>query len=589
MLDFGETLTPDNAPTLLNGMPASAIRSELEHILRSRVFVHSHRIRRFLQFVVEECLLGRQHRLKEYLIGMEVFNRLEAFDPRVDSIVRVEARRLRAKLEEFYLTEGREDELRIELRKGSYVPLFEYRRNGSAGYNFGISPTRRKSSIGIGKLAPHNGESPELISEINRRLTHTLINEGCQILAAFDGSAPQDGDGQPAAASRPDYILDGTVEQQEEDVKIWLQLMNVADGTYVWSESGKTADLEVLAQSMNRTVVTSYSDNQRGRLQRRAHSQSFDQYLRGRYLWKVLTPETVRSSVALFQKAVERDPSYAADWAALAEARIFSGLFGLLPAQENAAQIKEAAERAVELNDSLPEAHVARGTALSILQRDWQAGEREFQRAIQLEGRDASAHVAYALQLACRGMLRAANSELDRALELDPAALSTNFVLGWLLSVTQRHDEALAQYRLISQLAPDFPLAYLGLGWAHLGKGEFQDAMAFFSNANSLLKCTSLLSGCMGHCYARLGNHEEAKRLLALLGNASAGSHTAWISMAAICVGLGDSERAFQYLDEAFEAQDVALPLRLLNPEFDSLRNQPRYHELNTRMGLAPA
>jgi tetratricopeptide (TPR) repeat protein len=408
-------------------------------------------------------------------------------------------------------------------------------------------------------------------------------------LAAFDAGAPSDSDSQTAAATRPDYILDGTVEQKEEDVKIWLQLMNVADGTYVWSESGRTADLELLAQSMNRTVVTSYSDNERRRLQRRAHSQSFDQYLRGRYLWKVLTPETVRSSVALFQKAVERDPSYAAAWAALAEARIFSGLFGVLPAQENAAQIKEAAERAVELNDSLPEAHVARGTALSILQREWQTGERDLQRAIQLEGRDASAHVAYALQLACRGMLRAANSELDRALELDPAALSTNFVLGWLQSVTQRHDEALAQYRLISQLAPDFPLAYLGLGWAHLGKGEFQDAIASFSNANSLLKCNNLLSGCMGHCYARLGNQDEAKRQLALLGNAPAGSHTAWISMAAICVGLGDSDRAFQYLDQALEAQDVALPLRLLNPEFDGLRNQPRYHELQMRMGLATA
>src|SRR6202042_1909529 len=107
-------------------------------------------------------------------------------------------------------------------------------------------------------------------------------------------------------------------------------------------------------------------------------------------------------------------PSYAAAWAALAEARIFSCLFGALPATETAAQIKEAAERALELNDSLPEAHVARGTALSILEHDWQGGEREFHRAIQLDGRDASVHVAYALQLACRGMLRAASAELDR-------------------------------------------------------------------------------------------------------------------------------------------------------------------------------
>src|SRR5947209_19261257 len=95
-----------SAPEALNGLPVAEIRSELDRILRSRVFVHSHRIRRFLQFVVEECLLGQQHRLKEYLIGLEVFNRLEAFDPRVDSIVRVEARRLRTKLDEYYQTEG---------------------------------------------------------------------------------------------------------------------------------------------------------------------------------------------------------------------------------------------------------------------------------------------------------------------------------------------------------------------------------------------------------------------------------------------------------------------------------------------------
>src|SRR5205085_10639493 len=128
--------TPETAAAAaaLNGLPVAQIRSELDQILRSRVFVHSHRIRRFLQFVVEECLLGRQHRLKEYLIGLEVFNRLEAFDPRVDSIVRVEARRLRTKLDEYYQTEGSEDTIRIELRKGSYVPIFEQRTAGHNGY-----------------------------------------------------------------------------------------------------------------------------------------------------------------------------------------------------------------------------------------------------------------------------------------------------------------------------------------------------------------------------------------------------------------------------------------------------------------------
>src|SRR5450755_304789 len=123
----------EETATVLNGVPAAEIRAQLDLILRSRAFIQSHRIRRFLQFVVEESLLGQPHRLKEYLIGLEVFDRREAFDPRVDSIVRVEARRLRYKLEEYYRLEGREDSVRIVLRKGSYVPIFEYRSAGGGG------------------------------------------------------------------------------------------------------------------------------------------------------------------------------------------------------------------------------------------------------------------------------------------------------------------------------------------------------------------------------------------------------------------------------------------------------------------------
>src|ERR1700758_5210043 len=138
----------EETTAVLNGVPAAEIRSQLERILRSRAFIQSHRIRRFLQFVVEESLLGQPHRLKEYLIGLEVFDRREAFDPRVDSIVRVEARRLRYKLEEYYRTEGREDGVRIVLRKGSYVPMFEYPTAGPASL-----PLATRRTIEISPLA----------------------------------------------------------------------------------------------------------------------------------------------------------------------------------------------------------------------------------------------------------------------------------------------------------------------------------------------------------------------------------------------------------------------------------------------------
>ena len=159
---------------------ASEVRAELDQILRSRVFIQSHRIRRFLQFIVEESLLGQPHRLKEYPIGLEVFDRREAFDPRVDSIVRVEARRLRNKLEEYYRTEGRDDHVRILLRKGSYMPVFEH-RNFTGGSGPAPRRTVEIAPLSFVNPAPNAGQ---LADEIQRRLAHVLIKEGClQVIA----------------------------------------------------------------------------------------------------------------------------------------------------------------------------------------------------------------------------------------------------------------------------------------------------------------------------------------------------------------------------------------------------------------------
>src|ERR1700727_273617 len=166
----------DETTAVLNGVPAPEIRGQLDLILRSRAFIQSHRIRRFLQFVVEESLLGQPHRLKEYLIGLGVFDGREGFDPRVDSIVSVDARRLRYKLEEYYRLEGRDDAVRIVLRKGSYVPIFEYRSNGMA-----TSPMAPRRSVEISPFSitnatanatPDTGAAAE---EIQRRLAHVLI------------------------------------------------------------------------------------------------------------------------------------------------------------------------------------------------------------------------------------------------------------------------------------------------------------------------------------------------------------------------------------------------------------------------------
>jgi tetratricopeptide (TPR) repeat protein len=578
----------EETATVLNGVPAAEIRAALDLILRSRAFIQSHRIRRFLQFVVEESLLGQPHRLKEYLIGLEVFDRREAFDPRVDSIVRVEARRLRYKLDEYYRVEGREDAVRIVLRKGSYVPIFEYRHTGSGA---SLIAPRRCIEISQFSLMNATSDTGSAAEEVQRRLTHVLIKEGCfQVVAQFQPNAPT-AETVPAGHP-PDYVLEGSIEFHAEGFRLLLQLLQSADRSYIWSETvdcrlEDLACVDHLAQQLVRDLAAPAGVAVIARRQP-DRTESGDAYLQGRYHWKLATPDSIRNSIAFFSQAVEADPNYGAAWAALSEALLVSSVFGLLSPMETHARMKEAAILATSLNPSLPEARVALGGVLSLLDWEWAAGEEEMQKSIQLDKSDPVGHVAYGIQLACRGEGEAAIAEVERALELDPASLFPNFVLGWLYGVCRRFDEAIGQHVLVSRLAPDYGLPHLGLGMACAGKGLFADAIAHLTNATQM-KCGSLLHSQMGYCYARLGRSEEALREIGILNTRSESSYVSPMSFAAIYSGLGEWDETLRYLDRALEIRDTSLHLRLLSTEFDNLRDHPRFLELRSQIGLRQA
>jgi tetratricopeptide (TPR) repeat protein len=546
--------------------------------------------------VVEESLLGQPHRLKEYLIGLEVFDRREAFDPRVDSIVRVEARRLRYKIEEYYRTEGRDDTVRIVLRKGSYVPIFEYRSNGAGG---ALVAPRRSMEIATFTLINALPETASAAEEVQRRLTHILVKEGYfQVVTPLLANpllteAAQDLQAVAAAHMSPaDFVLEGSIEFHDDGFRLLLQLLQNADRAYIWSEvaDGVLQDLSCVDQLAQQLVRDLTAPSGEAVIARRQtdRTESGDAYLQGRYHWKLATPDSIRNSVAFFTKAVEADPNYGAAWAALSEALLVSSVFGLLPPGETHNRMKEAALRATSLNPSLPEARVALGAVLSLLDWDWAAGEEEMQKSIQLDKSDPVGHIGYGIQLACRGQHDAAIAEVERALELDPAALFPNFVLGWMYGVCRRFDEAVAQHLLVSRLATDYGLPHLGLGMACAGKGKFADAIAHLTNATQM-KCGSLLHGQMGYCYARSGRRDEALREIGILNERAQTSYVSPVSFAAIYSGLGEEEEALRYLDRALEIRDTSLHLRLLSTEFDSLRHLPRFQELRSQIGLPQA
>ncbi len=372
-----------------------------------------------------------------------------------------------------------------------------------------------------------------------------------------------------------------------------MQLLHNAEQSYIWSETadGRLQDLssvDHLAHQLVRDLAAPPGGEAVIARRQTDRTESGDAYLQGRFHWKLATPDSIRNSVAFFTKAVEADPNYGAAWAALSEALLVSSVFGLLPPSETHVRMKEAAIRATSLNPSLPEARVALGAVLSLLDWDWAAGAEEMQKSIQLDKSDPVGHIAYGIQLACRGEENAAIAEVERALELDPASLFPNFVLGWMYGVCRRFDEAIAQHLLVSRLATDYGLPHLGLGMACAGKGKFADAIAHLTNATQM-KCGSLLHGQMGYCYAMSGRREEALREIAILQERSQSQYVSPVSFAAVYSGLGEDGEALRYLDRAVETRDTSLQLRLLSTEFDNLRNHPRFLELRNQIGLPEA
>jgi serine/threonine-protein kinase len=230
----------------------AAVTAQLDKILASSTFIRSKRLGRFLRFTVEQCLDGRQNSLKEYLVGVEVFNKLETFDPRIDSIVRVEARRLRSKLERYYQTEGRDDDVIIQFRKGSYVPLLMTREQlRQLGLPEDGGPRAGLKSIAVGRFA-NLGVDPAW-SHFCTGLTDEVISALTKI-PGFRVMARTSVTGEDV---RTDYVLEGSIRKQGDRMRIAAQLIDTASSLYVWSETYERDlnDVFAVQDEISRAIV----------------------------------------------------------------------------------------------------------------------------------------------------------------------------------------------------------------------------------------------------------------------------------------------------------------------------------------------
>jgi len=391
---------------------------------------------------------------------------------------------------------------------------------------------------------------------------------------------------------RVEGILEGTVARFGDRVRITAQLIDAATDRHLWAGSYERDLRDVLALQSEVAcavadeirVQVSPQDKERLGETRRVDPQEYEAYLRGRYYWNRRTEEGIKKGIECFREAIAKDPAYAAAYAGLARAYDTLGTYAILEPAEAFTRAKEAADRALQLDDRLSDAHTSMGGVLMNHLWDWEGAERSLRRAIALDPNNAEGHLWYNDFLSAMGRRDEALATIRRGLELDPLSLTMNATMGLSFFYARRYDEAIAQQRRTIELDPTFAPAVRSLGGALEQKGLYEEAIAAFQKAASLshdLASASL----MAHTFAVSGRTDKARALLAELHKEK--RYLSPYSVAAVHVALGEHDVAFERLEEAYRTRDRGMVWVKVAPRLDPIRPDPRFSSILRRMKLA--
>ena len=406
-----------------------------------------------------------------------------------------------------------------------------------------------------------------------------------------------------------DYVLEGSVRSQDGKARVSAQLIRVSDQTHLWAKN-YDRDLknlleieDELGQNMAQQVRLNLSPQREIEFakMRTADPEAYDLYLRGRYFWNQRTPPAMKQSIEYFQAAIAKDPEFAQAYAGLAAAYNLSYNMGLYSAQESSLRAKAAATKALELDPSIAEAHTALGKVKSHYDFDFAGAEKEFLKALELNPNSADAHFFYANSyLLPMGRMKEAIAENKKALELDPLSLPMNAFLGNTYAWARDYDKSYEQFQHTIKMNPNFPLTHSFLSLVLQGQGKYREAIKEFEKTQLLLGVPPAVAA--AEAGRRLGAFEEGGErgywqylLQQTQQDAQRDPSAGWpgggasspTGMAMLYARLGDKDKAFYWLDRACEEREgQILTMLKVNPNFDSLREDPRYRALLQKMGL---
>jgi serine/threonine-protein kinase len=551
---------------------------------------------RFLRFAVEEALAGRAGKLKEYSVGLEVFDRAPSYDPRTDPLVRVEARRLRDKLKTYYQTEGRAETLRIEFPKGGYAPQIRL-----------VSPdqeTSKEPEDNTIAVLPFSNLSSDAENEyfsdgLTEELIHALTKvEGLKVVAwssaiQFKGKARDIYEiGQRLRVGR---ILEGSVRRSGDQLRIAVQVIDIATGYYLWSETydRRMQDLFAVQAEIAGAIVNFLEMRLAARRKPEAPRPSsadleaYNLYLKGRYFWNKRTNEGLKKSAECFEKAIERDSNCALAYAGLADALQIQAGYGMEHPAGVLPRAKAAAFRALEIDSTLAEAHTSLGLIRSLHDFEWEEAEQHYLHAIELNPGYATAHFWYGADfLTNLGRFDEAHDEVKLACELDPLTPIVKMCQGYLLFVSRRYQDATASYRFLLEEEPTFYKLHTALGRVLIHMGQYQKAIESLERGRALAGDVPNIFAALGQAYALAGDEQQARRMLEKLTGMARTRYVPCTCFAIVHTGLGENDLALEWLERSCELHELTLAVIGIHPAYDALRSEPRFDVLLKRVGL---
>jgi serine/threonine protein kinase/Tfp pilus assembly protein PilF len=392
-------------------------------------------------------------------------------------------------------------------------------------------------------------------------------------------------------------VLTGRLLQRGDSLVVSAELMDILDNKQLWGEQyeRKVSDLltvqREIAAEISNSLRPKLSGPEQSRIAKRYtdNPEAYELYLKGRFYWNKRTEEGVRKALDYFQQAIDKDPNYALAYTGIADCYSLETLHidvGSLSPGEAGPKARAAAMKALQMDDSLAEAHTSLAFIKLHFDWDWPGAEAEFKRAIQLNPNVPNGHHWYSHYLMAMGRIQESLAESKQALELDPLGIILNVHLGWHYINAHQYDLAIEQIQRAIEMDPNFGLAYWYLGWAYEQEGKYGEAENALLKGKALLKDNVALAADLGHLYAVTGRKDQALKVIEELKALSNQKYVSSYGIALIYVALNEVDQAFQWLEKAYRERSDLLVYLKVDARVDKIRSDPRFKDLLKRLDL---